>query len=172
MPYFSEIIRKSGLLIRGGLILITTAIVIGFFVIKKQNSWVWSANFIGLVACLIFTINPIMFLVDQERQLPLRQLAQTIIQARQPGEEIIMVSFEKPSLVFYTRQQVKFFRRATNAREYLGKNLSKNSSDNVLIIGYPKKFIHIGLKPGQYQYLDSRGAYQLGKAPKNIFLPK
>ncbi|MGD1700562.1 ArnT family glycosyltransferase [Dapis sp. BLCC M229] len=170
MPYFPEIIRKSGLLIRGGLILMTTAIVIGFIWRKKQTSWVWSANFIGLVACLIFTINPMMFLVDQERQLPLRQLAKTIVEVRQPGEEIIMIAFEKPSLVFYTRQPVEFFRRATNAREYLEKIVPKDPSGNVVIIGYPKKFIHVGLEPGQYQYLDSRGAYQLGKVPKNMFL--
>ncbi|NEQ38252.1 MAG: glycosyltransferase family 39 protein [Okeania sp. SIO3I5] len=169
MPYFPEIIRNSGLLIRGGLIFITTAIVIGFIWIKKQNSWIWSANFIGLVACLIFTINPMMFLVDQERQLPLRQLAQTIVEVRQPGEEIIMIAFEKPSLVFYTRQPVKFFRRATNAREYLEKIVPKDPSGNVVMIGYPKKFLHAGLQPGEYQYLDSRGAYQLGKVPKNIF---
>ncbi len=172
MPYFPELIKNSGLLIRGGLILITTAILMGIILIKKQNSWIWSANFIGLVACLIFTINPMMFLVDQERQLPLRQLAQTIVQVRQPGEEIIMISFEKPSLVFYTRQQVAFFRRATNAREYLEKIVQKDSSGKVVMIGYPKKFIHVGLEPGQYQYLDSRGAYQLGKVPKSLFLPK
>ncbi|NES79246.1 MULTISPECIES: glycosyltransferase family 39 protein [unclassified Okeania] len=170
MPYFPEIIRKSGLLIRGGLIFLATAIVIGFLWRKKQNSWIWSANFIGLVACLIFTINPMMFLVDQERQLPLRQLAQTIVEVRQPGEEIIMIAFEKPSLVFYTRQPVEFFRRATNAREYLEEIVQKDSSGNVVMIGYPKKFIHAGLQPGEYQYLDSRGAYQLGKVPKNLFM--
>ncbi|MDJ0556324.1 MAG: glycosyltransferase family 39 protein [Microcoleaceae cyanobacterium MO_207.B10] len=169
MPYFPEIIRKSGLLIRGGLIFLATAIFIGILLRKKQNSWVWSANFIGLVACLIFTINPMMFLVDQERQLPLRQLAQTIVEVRQPGEEIIMIAFEKPSLVFYTRQPVEFFRRATNAREYLEEIVQKDSSGNVVMIGYPKKFIHAGLKPGEYQYLDSRGAYQLGKVPKHLF---
>lgn len=172
MPYFSDLIRESGLLIRGGLILITTAIVVVFLLVKKQTSWIWSTNFIGLVACLIFTINPMIFLVDQERQLPLRQLAQTIVEVRKPGEEIIMISFEKPSLVFYTQQQVEFFRRATNAREYLEKIVQKDSSGNVVMIGYPKKFIHVGLKPGQYKYLDSRGAYQLGKVPKNIFLKK
>ncbi|MGD1806339.1 ArnT family glycosyltransferase [Dapis sp. BLCC M126] len=170
MPYFPEIIRNSGLLIRGGLILISTAIFIGFLWRKKQNSWIWSANFIGLVACLIFTINPMMFLVDQERQLPLRQLAQTILEVRQPGEEIIMISFEKPSLVFYTRQRVEFFRRATNAREYLEKIVPKDPSGNIILIGYPQKFIHVGLQPGQYKYLDTRGAYQLGKVPKSLFM--
>ena len=38
------------------------------------------------------------------------------------------------------------------------------------MIGYPKKFIHVGLETGEYQYLDSRGAYQLGRVPKNIFM--
>ncbi|NEP43210.1 MAG: glycosyltransferase [Okeania sp. SIO2H7] len=172
MPYFPELIRESGLLTRGGLILITAAVVVGFLLVKKQTSWIWSTNFIALIACLIFTINPMMLLVDQERQLPLRQLAQTIVEVRQPGEEIVMISFEKPSLVFYTQQQVEFFRRATNAREYLEKVVQKDSSGNVVMIGYPKKFIHVGLEPGQYQYLDSRGAYQLGKVPKNMFLKK
>ncbi|MEB3339975.1 glycosyltransferase family 39 protein [Okeania sp.] len=172
MPYFPELIRESGLLIRGGLIFIITAVVISFLFIKKQISWIWSANFIALVACFIFTMNPIIFLLDQERQLPLRQLAKTIVEVRQPGEEIIMISFEKPSLVFYTKERVKFFQRATNTREYLEEIATQDSSGNIMMIGYPKKFIHVGLEAGEYQYLDSRGAYQLGKVPKNIFLRK
>ena len=172
MPHFPELIKNSGLLIRGGIIWIATTIVIGFMFRKKHISWIWSANFIGLIACLIFTINPMMFLVDQERQLPLRQLAEKIIQVKQPGEEIIMISFEKPSLVFYTQEPVAFFRRATNAREYLEKLVKKDPLGNVIIIGYPKKFIHAGLEPGKYQYLDSRGAYQLGKVPKHLFLAR
>ncbi len=169
MPYFPELIKQSRLLIQGGLIWIITAIVIGFLLRTRYISWIWSANFLGLIACLIFVINPVMFLVDQERQLPLRQLAQTIVEVKKPGEEIVMISFEKPSLVFYTQEPVAFFRRATNAREYLEKLVQKDANGNVVLIGYPKKFIHAGLKPGEYQYLDSRGAYQLGKVPKHLF---
>jgi hypothetical protein len=59
-----------------------------------------SANFIGLVAFIIFGLTPAYNLVDINRQLPLRQLAQTAVQQQLPGEEFMMIGFPKPSLVF------------------------------------------------------------------------
>jgi len=113
---------------------------------------------------------PTLFLADSLRQLPLRELAETIVRVKQPGEEVVMIAFEKPSLVFYSQKPVNFFRRATNAREFLEKIAQHNKADTVLIIGYPRELVDAGLEPHNYQYLDSDGAYVLSRVPKQVFL--
>lgn len=170
MPNFSEAIQESGLLINGSFIWLITALLLAFMVAKKRISGVLIVNFIGLVAFFIFAIMPTLFLVDSQRQLPLRELAETIVRVRQPGEEVVMIGFEKPSLVFYTQNRVNFFRRATNAREFLEKISEGDNSDTVLIIGYPREFVDAGLQLGDRQYLDSGGAYLLGRVSQELFV--
>ncbi|MEG4572989.1 glycosyltransferase family 39 protein [Microcoleus sp. N3A4] len=168
MPNFPQAIQQSGLLIVGGAIWITTAVAIALLLWKRQQRWILVANLIGLVAFIIFGLTPAYKVVDINRQLPLRQLAQVAVQQKLPGEEFIMVGFWKPSLVFYTQGPVTYYRALTKAIDYLKE--SKNStSPSILLLGYPEKFVQLGLQPNQYQLLDSRGAYQLARVPRTAF---
>lgn len=171
MPNFPAVIQESGILMRGTLIWIGIAVLISFFQWKRQYPQIWTANFIGLVIFILFAVTPAMLLVDQERQLPLRELSQTIIEEMRPGERIIMVSFEKPSVVFYTHQPVSFFRRATEARIYL-EELAKTEPlpATVLMLGYPDKFADTGLNSDQYHVLSQKGAYQLARVYTAAFV--
>jgi hypothetical protein len=73
-----------------------------------------------------------------------------------------MVGFEKPSLVFYTREQVRYFFRASKVGGYLeDRLLNTELMSGALIIGMPKMLDRTGLKPHQYQELARAGAYQL-----------
>ncbi|MEG4442645.1 glycosyltransferase family 39 protein [Microcoleus sp. AT9_B5] len=168
MPNFPQAIQQSGLLIVGGTIWIITAVAIALLLWKRQQRWILVANLIGLVAFIIFGLTPAYKVVDINRQLPLRQLAQVAVQQKLPGEEFIMVGFWKPSLVFYTQGPVTYYRAVTKAIDYLKE--SKNStSPSILLLGYPEKFEQLGLQPNQYQLLDSRGAYQLARVPRQAF---
>ncbi|MEG3940803.1 glycosyltransferase family 39 protein [Microcoleus sp. S36b_A3] len=168
MPNFPQALHQSGLLIVGGAIWITTALAIALLLWKRKQRWILVANFIGLVAFIIFGLTPVYNLVDLNRQLPLRQLAQVVVQQKLPGEEFIMVGFWKPSLVFYTEEPVTYYRSLKGALDYLKE--SKNStSPSILLLGYPEKFVQLGLQPNQYQLLDSRGAYQLARVPRTAF---
>ncbi len=168
MPNFPQAIQQSGLLIVGGTIWITTAVAIALLLWKRQQRWILVANFIGLVAFIIFGLTPAYKVVDINRQLPLRQLAQVAVQQKLPGEEFIMVGFWKPSLVFYTQGSVTYYRVVTKAIDYIKE--SKNpTSPSILLLGYPEKFVELGLQPNQYQLLDSRGAYQLARVPRQAF---
>ncbi len=168
MPNFPQAIQQSGLLIVGGAIWITAAGAIGLLLWKRQQRWILVANFIGLVAFIIFGLTPAYKLVDINRQLPLRQLAQVAVQQKLPGEELMMIGFWKPSLVYYTECPVTFYRLFRGARDYIEE--SKNqSSPSILVLGYPHKFKEFGLQANQYQLLDSRGAYQLARVPRNAF---
>mgnify|MGYP000231384361 CR=1 FL=1 len=169
MPNFPQALQQSGLLIVGGAIWITAALAIGLLLWKRKQRWILVANFIGLVAFIIFGLTPVYNLVDLNRQLPLRQLAQVIVQQKLPGEELLMVGFWKPSLVFYTEGPVTYYRAVNKAIDYIQE--SKNPiSPSILVLGYPEKFVQLGLQPNQYQLLDSRGAYQLARVPRNAFL--
>ncbi len=170
MPNFGEVIKESGLLVSGSFLWGISALVIAFLLAKRQIKGVLIVNFIGIIAFFIVAIMPTLFLADSMRQLPLRELAETIVKVRQPGEEVVMIAFEKPSLVFYTQKPVNFFRRATNAREFLEKISQYNRADTVLIIGYPRELVDARLEPNHYQYLDGRGAYVLSRVPKEVFL--
>ncbi|MEG4587573.1 glycosyltransferase family 39 protein [Microcoleus sp. MOSTC5] len=168
MPNFPQAIQQSGLLIVGGTIWITTAVAIALLLWKRQQRWILVANLIGLVAFIIFGLTPAYKVVDINRQLPLRQLAQVAVQQKLPGEEFIMVGFWKPSLVFYTQGQVTYYRAVTKAIDYIKE--SKNpTSPSILLLGYPEKFVQLGLQPNQYQLLDIRGAYQLARVPRTAF---
>ena len=168
MPNFPQAIQQSGLLIVGGAIWITTAVAIALLLWKRQQRWILVANLIGLVAFIIFGLTPAYKVVDINRQLPLRQLAQVAVQQKLPGEELLMVGFWKPSLVFYTQGPVTYYRAVKKAIDYVKE--SKNpTSPSILVLGYPDKFEQLGLQPNQYQLLESRGAYQLARVPRTAF---
>jgi 4-amino-4-deoxy-L-arabinose transferase-like glycosyltransferase len=168
MPNFPQAIQQSGLLIVGGAIWITAAVAIALLLWKRQQRWILVANFIGLVAFIIFGLTPAYKVVDINRQLPLRQLAQVAVQQKLPGEELLMVGFWKPSLVFYTQGRVTYYRAVRKAIDYIKE--SKNpTSPSILVLGYPEKFEQLGLQPNQYQLVDSRGAYQLARVPRTAF---
>jgi 4-amino-4-deoxy-L-arabinose transferase-like glycosyltransferase len=168
MPNFPQAIKQSGLLIAGGAIWIIAAGAIGLLLWKRQERWILTTNLIGFVAFIIFGLTPAYNLVDIHRQLPLRQLAQIAVQQKQPGEEFMMIGFWKPSLVFYTRGPVTYYRSTRGAVIYIRESKNPPTPD-VLVLGYPKKFEEAGLQPDEYQLIDSRGAYQLARVPRTAF---
>ena len=110
---------------------------------------------------------PALFLVDSQRQLPIRHLAQTVVDLRQPGEALVMISLKKPSLVFYTQQPVVFMREPQLIIQYLREQAhSQSSAPSLLLLGYSKKLAEVGLQTRQYQVLDEAGAYQLVRVSK------
>ncbi|TAD96218.1 MAG: glycosyltransferase family 39 protein [Oscillatoriales cyanobacterium] len=168
MPNFPQALQESGLLIVGGGIWIVTAVAIALLLWQRQQRWILVANFIGLVAFIIFGLTPAYNLVDLHRQLPLRQLARVAVQQKLPGEEFMMIGFAKPSVVFYSHLPVTYYRLPKGAIDYIEE--SKNqSSPSILVLGYPDKFVKFGLQPNEYQLLDTRGAYQLARVPRTAF---
>lgn len=156
------------MLIAGGTIWIIAAGAIGLLLWKRQERWILTTNLIGLVAFIIFGLTPAYNLVDIHRQLPLRQLAQIAVQQKQPGEEFMMIGFWKPSLVFYTQGPVTYYRSTRGAVNYIRESKNPPTPD-VLVLGYPKKFVEAGLQPDEYKLIDSRGAYQLARVPRKAF---
>jgi len=169
MPDLPEKLRESGLLVRAALIWAVTAAAIALF--RHQISWIFAINLIGFVAFLIVAVNPGYIFFDRQRQYPLRELAATVREQRQPGEELVMIGFEKPSLVFYTQNPVKYRDRATEAVADLRQpEFQSSPPETVLILAIPREFDDAGLRDNNYQLLNKVGAYQLARVDKPTFL--
>ncbi len=169
MPNFPQALQQSGFLIVGGGIWIIVAGAIAILLWKRQQRWILVANFIGFVAFIIFGLTPAYNLVDLNRQLPLRQLAQIAVQQKLPEEEFMMIGFAKPSVVFYSHLPVTYYRLPKGAIDHIEQSDDNQTSSSILVLGYPDKFVQFGLLPNEYQLLESRGPYQLARVPRIAF---
>ncbi|AFZ12564.1 glycosyl transferase family 39 [Crinalium epipsammum PCC 9333] len=169
VPNLRELLQQAGLPVSGGIIWALTAVGLAIVLIKRYWHLVWGINLVGFIAFIIFVITPAYFLMDHTRQLPLRELAALSNQVEKPGEELIMIGFKKPSLVFYSHQRVNYFNDPTEAIEYIRtKATNQPNSPSSLIIAQPELIQETKLKPNQYQDLGSSGAYQLIRVDQQL----
>jgi 4-amino-4-deoxy-L-arabinose transferase-like glycosyltransferase len=165
MPNFAQNLEKSGILTWGASIWGLSAISTTLLLWKRQPQGILWINLIGLIAFLIFSITPASIQVDQQRQLPLRQLAQLATQVKIPGEEVIMIGFAKPSVVFYSQAPVVYVKKLEEAVNYIQKQKSQ-SPPTILILSQLDKLEEAKLQPHQYQLLGNAGVYHLIRVPK------
>ena len=172
-PKLSRIVAESVLPISGTIVWGLIAIAIAFCLFNRKF-WrsIIAVNLIGFIAFISFVLIPTTFFIDTHRQIPLKEIAETITQTKQASEPILMVGFKKPSLVFYTQQPVSFFKRRSDLKTYLAEEQNKLNSSTVLIIGRTKDIEKIvNLEPEDYQPIDSKGVYNLLRIPlENIQL--
>ncbi|GAB1541475.1 glycosyltransferase family 39 protein [Scytonema sp. NUACC21] len=165
-----QVIEQSGLPILGSAIWAMTAVAVMVLVWQRKWHEVLNINLLGFLAFLIFVLMPANLLLDQARQLPLRQLSAIITQVEQPGEPLIMVGFKKPSVVFYTQRSVKYFSSSrivkSRIKEFV---ITQPQSPTLLILSQPKKFEEMELDANRYQNLGTAGTYQLIRISKSEF---
>ncbi|BAZ53219.1 hypothetical protein NIES4103_58920 [Nostoc sp. NIES-4103] len=161
-PDFRLLIQNSGLPTLGGWILLTSAVGIGSLIIIRRWSLIIGVNLLVFVVFLSFILMPTAFLMDHERQRPLRELSVIAGQVQQPNEEFIMVGFKKPSVVFYSHKQVNFIKFTRDAVARIDKQASQPvKPTSLLILGEQKNIVKMDLQPDYYENLAAKGAYQL-----------
>lgn len=165
MVNLSRSLDGAGVPSNGAIIWGTTAIIGLFFLFRRQQwRWILTVNIVGFLAFIIFAIGPSYFLVDRDRQLPLRELSEIVTQVRQPEEPLVAIGFKKPSIVFYTRQSTAFFWRLNDAdgNAYLQELANTpDPSPTLLLIGQPDEIRASGLEPKDYRILGDRDPYRL-----------
>jgi hypothetical protein len=115
---------------------------------------------VNAIAFLLFiniVLHPAVSIADRARQLPLREMAKAAVAAHQPQQEIIMIGFRKPSLVYYTQQHVEYLEQPRELGAYLQKAVRKDP----LVITTPQLLADTALTPPQYQILNRSGVYVL-----------
>ncbi|BAY79568.1 glycosyl transferase family protein (plasmid) [Nostoc linckia NIES-25] len=163
---FHELIKQSGLPVIGGGIWLVCAVLVAGLLLKRRWNSIISVNVLGFVAFLIFVLTPASFFIDRERQLPLRELSATIQEVRQPNEELVMLGFKKPSVVFYSQTHVNYFRFPQEALEHLQNQTAKGlKPPSLLLLAEQKKFLQMDLQPDDYKNLSTKGAYNLIRIP-------
>ncbi len=178
---FPEVVQKSGLPIRGGIIWGSTTILVAFLLrFKSQWRWIIAANFAGFMAFFIFLVNPAIFLLDEVRQLPLRELSQNISEVEQPKEELLMIGFRKPSVVFYSQRSVQFFKIRDLFKLEEGSPLyyiydsiqNRPIPSTFLVMSRLQDLERIGLRPQDYQVIEEKGRYLLVRLDKKIIIDR
>ncbi|MEH2075897.1 MAG: glycosyltransferase family 39 protein [Nostoc sp.] len=163
---FHELIQKSGLPVIAGVMWLVCAILVAGFLLSRQWKHIISINLIGFVAFVIFVLTPASFFIDRERQLPLRELSAVILEAKQPNEELIMLGFKKPSVVFYSHIHVNYLGFPQEAIEHIKNQAAKGlKPPSVLLLAEQKKFLQMDLQPDDYKNLSTKGAYNLVRVP-------
>lgn len=161
-PGFPLLIEQAGLPERGGLIWLLAALAIAGLIITRRWHSIISINIVAFTAFLVIVLMPALFLTDQLRQEPLRDLSASVVAAKHTNEEIVMVGFAKPSVVFYTQKRVNYIPVTTEALEHI-QNRTAQTVDppSLLMIARPKALVKMDLPPTTYQVLDTRENYQL-----------
>ncbi|MBD2364067.1 glycosyltransferase family 39 protein [Anabaena minutissima FACHB-250] len=161
-PNFNQILQDSGLPQIGGWIWLLFAFIVAVLILSRQWHSIIGVNLLGFVAFLMIMLMPALLLVDQERQLPLRDLSAAVVQFQKPQEEIIMVGFKKPSVVFYSHKHIKFIKLTREGIEYIETVANQpNHPASMLLLTEKRNFFKIDLQPDNYQNLAIKGAYQL-----------
>ncbi|MDF5713590.1 MAG: glycosyltransferase family 39 protein [Rhizonema sp. NSF051] len=167
-PNFRQLLQQSGLHLLGGVMLLFGAVILTAFLIRRNYHKFLYVNLLIFAAFFIFVLTPTLFLMDRERQLPLRELSAIAVQAQQPSEELVMVGFKKPSVVFYTQKPVNYLKLTKIAAKHIQEqSVKKVQPPSMLIISKPMKFVEMGLKPNDYRNLGTRGVYELIRVPLN-----
>ncbi len=167
-PEFRQLLQQSGLTTLGSVIWLVCAVVLAVIILRRRWRLLIGVNLLGFALSLLFVLTPALFLIDQQRQLPLRELAAIAVQAKKPGEELVMVGFQKPTVVFYSQRPVNYIKMSAAAGDYVRTQaVNKTQSDSILVLAQPKKFPEMGLQQDSYQSLGKSGAYQLIRVPLN-----
>lgn len=164
IPNLRASIQQSGLPVLAAIIWLVTAIAGIFLIVRRRWQGLLGVNLLGFVAFLVFVVTPAYFWLDQVRQLPLRELS-AIARQFEPNEELIMIGFKKPSIVFYTQRPVTYVREIEKAAAYIQELQAKSPQPfSVMLLSYPRRLQQLQqLQPQlpQYQNLGEAGAYQL-----------
>lgn len=170
MPDLGLRLQQTHLPVLGAVVWVASAIAGGVLLLRRRANWLWSVNLVGYVAFLVFVITPALFIVDAERQLPLRQIAQTAVEVERPGEELFMVvnGFPKPSLVFYTQQPVTYLSHPSEVVSSVQIAKGHSTSNSALVVASHEALKQTGLKPNQYQAISHAGIYQLVRLSSNL----
>ncbi|MBF2077921.1 MAG: glycosyltransferase family 39 protein [Synechococcales cyanobacterium T60_A2020_003] len=172
IPNLVDVTRHAIAIPVGVAVWLGMAIAASILILMRKGRWIWGVQIVGFAMFLILSILPFIDTLDAIRQYPIRAVAETILEERQPNEPVVMVGFNKPSIVFYSQQPVTFWslpRQAINRirREYERQN---PDLDSILIVGQSRKIRETEIPETLYTVLNEVDAYSVVRLP--LPLPK
>ena len=167
IPNLRLLVEQSGLPIIGGIIWAIAGIGGAALILVRQGQWLLKLNLAAFIAFVIFVMMPTAFLMDEARQVPLKELSAIAGAARVPNEELVMIGFKKPSVVFYSQLPVTYIKETNAGISYVQKLLNlKSASFSAMVLAQPKKLVKLETPPVNSQQLGEAGAYRLIRVTK------
>ncbi len=165
LPQLQAAVQQLGIPTLAASIWLALATASLILLLRRQGRWIWSAQLISFVALLLIILLPTVALVDAQRQLPLRNIANTILQVRQPDERLMMVGYTKPSLVFYTQSPFTFIAEHDAVLPAIKKLKRTRKYRSALLVVRDRKLRDTHLTPNQYQLISQSGVFKLIRIP-------
>jgi len=153
--------EKSGILKYGGIIWLIITLISSILILTHRYRQIIIINLVGFTAFIAISLMPAILIMDQQRQLPLRELSALIVELKQPNEELIMVGFKKPTVTFYTKQNVNYIKFSPAALQYIQNPGFSKTKLSLLMLIEQEKFQEMDLQPDTYKNLSTKGAYHL-----------
>ena len=153
--------EKSGILKYGGIIWLIITLISSILILTHRYRQIIIINLVGFTAFIAISLMPAILIMDQQRQLPLRELSALIVELKQPNEELIMVGFKKPTVRFYTKQNVNYIKFSQAALKYIQNPEFSKTKSSLLMLIEQEKFQEMDLQPDTYKSLATKGAYHL-----------
>ncbi|MEO1210450.1 MAG: glycosyltransferase family 39 protein [Cyanobacteria bacterium J06638_20] len=161
-PEFPAAMQASGVPMIGAAIWGGGAIATLVLLWRRQGRWLWGVQLATFALFLIFALTPALFVMDAQRQLPIRQMADEILAQQRRNEPIVMIGFAKPSLVFYTQQPIKFLSNSREAVNYfLSLPMEGRRQRTLLSLSLRYRIVESDLRPRDYRVLKTIGKYNL-----------
>ncbi|MBE9065639.1 glycosyltransferase family 39 protein [Leptolyngbya cf. ectocarpi LEGE 11479] len=160
MPDFPVRVRASQAMVYGSLVWCLATLASLGLLLRRQVRWVWAVSAGAFALFTLVSILPVAAIADAQRQLPLRQLAETIQTEQQPDETLAMVGFMKPSLVFYTRRPVLYV--------YNPDSEQLQATGQALVVGHPDEIATAISVSQSGEILQTQETYQLARL---VFAP-
>lgn len=165
-PELYQQLQTSGITKLGGIIWLGSAMVIAAFILIRSFRPIIAINIVGFVAFLAIVVMPALFMMDVQRQEPLRQLSVLAVEEKQLNEELVMVGFKKPTVTFYSQKTVTYLSAAQETLDYIqAQAANKTNRQSLLLLAEHKKFLEMDLQPDNYNNIATKGAYHLIRIP-------
>ncbi|MEY2643936.1 MAG: hypothetical protein RLZZ611_585 [Cyanobacteriota bacterium] len=120
----------------------------------------WLPNALSFSAVLALVVPVLTPLLDRERQLPIRQLAQLAEQQAGTAEPLVVVGYKRYSVVFYSGRPVLFASSPQEVLQAVG-----SAPRSVLLLGSDHELLEFGIGPGDASLLGRRDAHALLRLP-------
>ena len=159
-PDFPAAMWASGVPLRGAVVWGGGAIASLLLLARRQSRWLWGVQLATFALFISVVLLPALFVMDVQRQLPIRQMATEILQQRRPQEPILMLGFPKPSLVFYLQRPVRFLPNSEAFRPVF-RHMSRRGQPSALALGLRYRIVESDLEREDFTDLHAIGKYSL-----------
>jgi 4-amino-4-deoxy-L-arabinose transferase-like glycosyltransferase len=142
------------------------AIAVACLNLIRSYKTVLATNILAFVIFLALVLMPALFMMDEQRQAPLRQLSALAVSEIKPHEELVMVGFQKPTVSFYSRKAVTYLEDAQEALDYIRtQSVTTKNSHSLLLLLEQQEFVTMSLPPENYKPIAKKGVYHLIRLP-------